>query len=199
MWKTGKMTEHGSSEKAGLDHDTSRSRNAEIEAMKRTLEVKSQLSVLTLFFVLAAATGRADDAAVDQKQREADFVAKMANTTLTGSFTVDSNMEAAPKQERYEIESVTKVTGNLWTFNTRIKYGDTDARLPVTVPVVWADGTPMVALTDATIPGMGSEFSARVIFHGDRYAGTWQHGPKGGHLFGTIKKTKKADAKPVEK
>ena len=87
-------------------------------------------------------------------------------------------------------EGVTKVTGNLWTIMTRIKYGKTDARLPVTLPIEWAGDTPMVSMTDATIPGMGSQFSARVIFYGNRYAGTWQHGDKGGHMFGSFEKTK---------
>ena len=50
----------------------------------------------------------------------------------------------------------------------------------------WAEETPMVSLTNASLPGLGDAFSARVIFHDNRYAGTWQHGDVGGHLFGTI-------------
>lgn len=125
-----------------------------------------------------------------QKKREDAFVEMLSNTTLTGSFTLDDKMGDAPKPERYEIEGVTKVTGDLWTIMTRIKYGKTDARVPVTLPIVWAGDTPMVSMTDATIPGMGSQFSARVIFYSNRYAGTWQHGAKGGHMFGKFEKTK---------
>ena len=132
------------------------------------------------------------DETVDEAQakREKAFSESFSNVTLTGSFTVDGKMDGPPKAETYEIESVTKVTGNLWTFMTRIKYGKTDARLPVTVPIIWAGDTPMVSLTNATIPGLGSEFSAKVIFDGDRYAGTWAHGKAGGHMFGKIAKTK---------
>lgn len=144
--------------------------------------------VITAVLSLAATSiVRADEVSPEQQQREAAFSEQMANTVLTGSFTVDGD-ETIPKPERYEIESVTKVTGNLWTFMTRIKYGKTDAKLPVTVPVVWAADTPMVQLTDATIPGLGQQFSARVIFHQNRYAGTWQHGDKGGLMFGTFRK-----------
>lgn len=140
-----------------------------------------------------------DELTVEQKAvREKAFVEQMANTTLVGSFTVDGKSDGSPlKEERYEIESVTSAGGNLWIFMTRIKYGKTDARLPVTVPVEWAGDTPMVSLTNATLPGLGSEFSARVVFHDGRYAGTWQHGQVGGHMFGRIEKTKKSDA-PAE-
>ena len=52
----------------------------------------------------------------------------------------------------------------------------------------------MVTLTKATLPGLGEGFSARVLFYEGRYAGTWQHGPVGGHMFGTIEKAKPAEA-----
>lgn len=135
----------------------------------------------------------ADEAVDAQTKREQAFVAQLANCTLVGSFTVDGKTDETPKAERYEIEGVTKVAGNLWTFMTRVKYGKVDSRLPITVPVEWAGDTPMVSLTNASIPGLGDEFSARVIFYQDRYAGTWQHGKAGGHMFGIIEH-KKANA-----
>jgi len=126
--------------------------------------------------------------------REAAFTAAMRKTVLVGSFTVDGKASDEPlKPERYEIESVTKASGNLWIFTARIKYGKLDTKLPITVPVEWAGDTPMVSLTNASIPGLGEEFSARVIFHDDRYAGTWQHGKVGGHMFGRIEKQAVAD------
>lgn len=157
--------------------------------MKRTLIFGIALTLLSSVSVTA------DEAADAVAKREKAFSKMLSNTTLVGSFTVDGKMDGPPKAERYEIESVTKVTGNLWTFMVRIKYGKVDSRLPVTVPVIWAEDTPMVALTKASIPGLGDEFGARVIFHDNRYAGTWQHGKVGGHMFGVIEKTKpKQDA-----
>ena len=47
--------------------------------------------------------------------------------------------------------------------------------------------TPMITLTDLAVPTLGT-FTARVFFYGDRYAGTWQHGNVGGHMFGRIEK-----------
>ena len=143
-----------------------------------------------LICLLAVSNSNAEEITAEQQQRETEFSERMSNTTLVGTFTIDSKMTDAPKAERYEIESVKKATGNLWTFTTRIKYGDVDSRLPIVVPVVWADDTPMVSLTNMSLPGLGDAFSARVIFHDDRYAGTWQHGKVGGHMFGMIVKQK---------
>jgi hypothetical protein len=136
-----------------------------------------------------------DDPAADViAAREAAFSEQMASTVLIGSFTVDGQSDGnALKEERYEIESVVKTGDNLWTFTTRVKYGKVDTTLPITVPLQWAGDTPMVTLTKASLPGLGDEFSARVLFYENRYAGTWQHGPVGGHMFGRIEKR---DAEP---
>jgi len=52
---------------------------------------------------------------------------------------------------------------------------------------LWSGNTPVITLDNLWIPGMGT-FSARVLIHQGRYAGTWSHGDKGGHLFGRIEK-----------
>ncbi|MCA9047869.1 MAG: hypothetical protein KDA89_04030 [Planctomycetaceae bacterium] len=150
--------------------------------------VRVFVPVLVLSFVLPTLTVQGDEPNDSQTRREAAFSTLMKDCVLIGSFTVDGREETPPKTERYQIESVTKVAGNLWTFMTHIKYGNVDTRLPVTVPVEWAGDTPMVSLTNASIPGLGDEFSARVIFHDNRYAGTWQHGKAGGHMFGRIER-----------
>lgn len=149
-----------------------------------------------------AASGMAADKKEDMKEptpeQAREFSQRLSNTVLTGRFTFDDKMEAVPKPESYEIKNVSDAGGGLWTFLVRIKYGKVDVNLPVTVPVVWADGTPMVSLKNATIPGMGGGFSAHVIFEGNRYAGTWQHNSKGGHLFGTIKKAEEKSPSEAE-
>jgi hypothetical protein len=121
--------------------------------------------------------------------REEEFSRSMANAVLVGSFTIDGKQDDEPlKAERYEIESVTKASDNLWIFTARVKYGQLDTKLPITVPMEWAGDTPVVTLTNASLPGLGDGFSARVLFYEDRYAGTWQHGPVGGHMFGKIER-----------
>jgi hypothetical protein len=83
---------------------------------------------------------------------------------------------------------VEKVGDDQWRFNARIRYGSVDTTLPIVVPLRFVGDTPMISITDLTIPTLGT-FTARVFFYEDRYAGTWQHGDFGGHMFGRIQKT----------
>jgi len=52
-----------------------------------------------------------------------------------------------------------------------------------------------MVLDSITIPGLGT-FSARVVFHDRKYAGTWKHDNVGGHLFGRVEP---GNAKPEDK
>ncbi|MCA9185235.1 MAG: hypothetical protein R3E01_26570 [Pirellulaceae bacterium] len=122
-----------------------------------------------------------------QAAAEKDFAERLTNSILVGRFTIDGSGDLSTgKEERYEIGRVQKYDGDRWTFNARIKYGDHDVTVPLLLKVKWAETTPVLTLDDLTIPGLGT-FSARVLFHGDRYVGTWQHGDVGGHMFGNIR------------
>lgn len=123
----------------------------------------------------------------EQRTREADFVAAMAGVTLNGSFTIDGRESDSLAWERYTIERVEPLAGDFWTFHARMEFGDTDVTLPVPVRVVWADDTPMVSLTDAAIPGLGT-FTVRLLFYGDHYAGMWSNPSTGGLQFGRIER-----------
>lgn len=120
----------------------------------------------------------------------------LTGATLVGTFSVDGREGAKP--ERYEIASARKLEGDNWVVTARIKYGTNDVSVPLVVKMLWAADTPILTIDDLTIPGLGT-FTSRVMFHGDRYAGTWQHGDHGGHLWGKIQKAEKASEKPAEK
>lgn len=49
----------------------------------------------------------------------------------------------------------------------------------------FAGDTPMVTLTDASLPGLGT-FTARVLFYRDRYAGLWWGTDSSGHQLGRL-------------
>ncbi len=140
-----------------------------------------------LLSVLCLVVGSVSAAEPSKEELEKQFSERMSGTVLIGSFTIDGKEDQTPKAERYEIDSVKKFRDDYWIFTARIKYGNHDVKVPITVKVVWAGDTPMVSLTDLTIPGLGT-FTSRVLFYEDRYAGTWQHGKVGGHLFGRIQK-----------
>jgi hypothetical protein len=161
--------------------------------MKASLMVGGAVVVLLVGFGfgwIVAATGggrEADPASLTDLER--DFTERMQNVALEGFFTIEGRERRDGNPELYEIERVAKLEGdgNLWRFDVHLAYGSVDATLPVVVPIVWADDTPMVAITDFAIPGLGDEFGARVVFYDERYAGTWDHGQYGGLMYGTIR------------
>ncbi|MDP7691154.1 MAG: hypothetical protein QGG89_04890, partial [Vicinamibacterales bacterium] len=109
----------------------------------------------------------------------------MQNVVLVGHFTIEGRETSGGSPERYEISRVAKVGDDRWRFDVHMVYGSVDATLPVVVPIVWAGDTPMVTITDFTIPTLGT-FTARVFFYDDRYGGSWQHGQYGGLMYGQI-------------
>src|ERR1700674_5624664 len=76
---------------------------------------------------------------------------------------------------------------NLWRFNAGMHCCGVNGAIPVVVPMRWTGDTPMIMMTDTSLPGLGT-FTVRVFFYGDRYAGTWQHGAVGGQMSGRIEK-----------
>jgi hypothetical protein len=132
-----------------------------------------------------------------QAQREKKFAEALSGSVLVGTFSIDGMKGKLPMPERYELKSVEKTKDGLWTFTARVKYLSQDVALPITVPVVWAGDTPMVSLSDSTLPGLGNQLSAKVIFDGDRYAGTWQHGKFGGHMWGRIERPDASKPEPA--
>ena len=127
----------------------------------------------------------------DKKEAEAEnplhtkLKKLLTGAELNGLFTVDGQDMSKAKKEAYSIQSVEYVKGDQWIINARINYGKTNAIFPVPIDIMWAGKTPVMVLDNVTIIGLGT-FSARVVFSGNRYAGTWQHDDKGGHLFGSV-------------
>ncbi len=137
---------------------------------------------------------------LDQAALEKEFEKTMSGCVLVGHFTVVGKDEQNLKEERYTITKVKKQDDGEWIFLVRIQYGKNDNQVPLKLKVEWAGDTPVITLTDLTIPGMGT-FTSRVLIYRGWYAGTWQHGKVGGHLFGRIEKLtdeKKTEKKPTE-
>lgn len=164
--------------------------------------MRIQVAVLLLSVAFSAAA-RGDDQRADPKPAPAAadasdqpdqeklfkrFEETLADVKFVGRFTILGKDDGPLPKEEYTISSVQKQPdGDYWLFNTRIKYGQNDLQVPLRLEVKWAGSTPVITLTNFTIPALGT-FSARVVIYHNKYAGTWSHGDVGGHLFGTIEK-----------
>jgi hypothetical protein len=115
---------------------------------------------------------------------ETKFQLMMSAITLVGHSTL-LNQEGVSGEERYVIDNVSKLAGDTWLLHTRLQYGSHDIPVPVPVSIKWAGDTPVITLTDLTIPGLGT-YTARVLLYRDQYAGTWNSKDHGGQLFGKI-------------
>lgn len=144
-------------------------------------------SVVLGLCLLCTNTIRADDASKMQEMIKG-LETKLTNCKFTGLFTVTGRELDKTTPEEYTVTSAQKLPeGDTWLLKARIKYGGTDKTVPIPLEIKWAGDTPVITMDKITIPGMGT-FSARVVLHEDRYAGTWQHDNVGGHLFGTLSK-----------
>ena len=117
-------------------------------------------------------------------ENEKGFREMMSGATLVGHST-RTNKEGVFGEERYVIDKVSKVAGDTWLLQARIHYGSHDIPVPIPVAIKWAGDTPVITLTDLTIPGLGT-YTARVLLYRDQYAGTWSAKDHGGQLFGKI-------------
>ena len=154
---------------------------------------RSMLVCLSLVTWCAAPAAAADAPAPSQQEMEKQFAETMSGATLVGRFTLGPVTDQPLKEDRYTLGKVEKLKNGLWSFETRIQYGDHDVKVPLALEVKWAGDTPVITLTDLLVPGLG-KFTARVLVYRGEYAGTWSGGDHGGQLFGKIEKAKASDA-----
>ena len=172
--------------------------------LKTLLAMLVALQIAGESFLLAAPEGAAEStnppASVSPSQhsaptaaeRDEEFQKLVTDVTLIGTFTLDGAEEAEFHREEYVIRGAVKLGANdLWVLTSRIKYGNVDLTVPVPVQVKWAGSTPVITVDRVAIPGLGT-FSARVLLDKARYAGTWSHDEKGGHMFGVIERNETA-------
>ncbi len=164
---------------------------------------RTTLATLACLLAMAAtASAQQNDAAKKpqptQAELEKQFGDTMSGATLVGRFTVDGqDLDKPLKEDRYTLGKVSKLKNGLWSFETRIQYGDHDVKLPLALEVKWAGDTPVITVTDVLVPPLGT-FTARVLVYRDQYAGTWGGANHGGQMFGRIVKAG-AEEKPAEK
>jgi hypothetical protein len=141
----------------------------------------ARLATILLFLL----TGCARKPTIDiQSDLEQKFQQMMSGVTLIG-HSASLTDESVAGEEKYVIEKVSKLRGDTWLFHVRIQYGSHDIPVPLPVTIKWAGDTPVITITNLTIPGLGT-YTARVLLYEDQYAGTWSSKNHGGQVFGKI-------------
>lgn len=114
----------------------------------------------------------------------------MSGATLVGHFTVTgAEMKGDLPKERYELGDVKRLESGDWLIQARIRYGEHDVTLPLTLPIRWAGDTPVICVDEMAFPGLGT-YTARVMIYRGHYAGFWTGKDHGGHLFGVVEAAK---------
>jgi hypothetical protein len=132
----------------------------------------------------APSTRTADDS-TDAKAQEAHFAELLTGSTMVGKYTIEGS-DAAPKNDRYRIIKAARADGDNWAITSSVEYKGFGIPVTLTIPVKWAGDTPVIEVTDQKVPGIGT-FTARVLFYGDHYVGTWNGGAgHGGVMWGRI-------------
>ncbi len=127
--------------------------------------------------------------AADLNPLEKKFQETLTGATLAGRWRLIENGKLGKEAEdKYTISRAVKMSNDFWLIAARIEYGGKDVTVPVPVKVFWAGDTPVISITNAGLPGLGT-YSARVLVYEDLYTGTWSGPGHGGFLSGTVTRT----------
>jgi hypothetical protein len=150
--------------------------------MMQTLRKTPLLLGLILCFQEAALGDQ-----IELSSREQKFEESFTNVTLKGMWRLVEKGQTIGKAlpDEYTIVSAVKKSGDKWIITARMKFGTVDVSVPVPVDVLWAGDTPVISVTNLAIPGVGT-YTARVLIHGDQYAGVWSGPDYGGLMEGVL-------------
>lgn len=151
---------------------------------------------LSIALVLASAfagTGLERPAAFAQGDGdvESKFIAMLNNATLKGTWAPvqQGKLGGERGNDSYRIARATKSDDGKWTIFTVISAGDRQIEFPIAASVKFAGDSAVLILDNVRASPGKANWSARVIFHDDVYAGRWwetSNKEHGGTIAGTI-------------
>ena len=121
---------------------------------------------------------------------ESGFAAMLKNANLKGSWVpVNQGATGKGQGDSYQVVRATKIKGDRWHIVSRAKHKGQAIEFPIPVIIKWAGDTAVMILDEIPTAG-GKKYSARVMFHNDRYAGSWWgKNQPGGLLSGAINRS----------
>lgn len=88
---------------------------------------------------------------------EKKLVESLTGARLAGRWRlVKDGAPGEEKEDEYTIHSIKKLSSELWWITARVRYGGKDVTVPVPVKILWAGDTPVLSVTDAGLPGLGT-------------------------------------------
>ncbi|QDU27917.1 hypothetical protein ETAA8_30080 [Anatilimnocola aggregata] len=122
---------------------------------------------------------------------EAKFVAMLKNATLKGSWApvAGGKLGGEKGNDSYRIARVEKKDGDKWAVVSVFKLGDREVEFPIACSVKFAGDTAVLMLDNVKTSQGSANWSARVMFYDDVYAGRWwetANKEHGGTIAGTI-------------
>jgi hypothetical protein len=122
---------------------------------------------------------------------EAKFIAMLKNATLKGSWAPISQGRLGGERgdDGYRIARVEKGEGGKWSIVSVFTVRDRQIEFPISASVKFAGDTAVLILDNVRAGPGRANWSARVMFHDDVYAGRWwetANREHGGTINGTV-------------
>jgi hypothetical protein len=141
--------------------------------------------MLFSFLIDSYVHGQGDDG------MEAKFIAMLQNATLKGTWAPVQQGKIGDERGdgAYRIARVEKQDGERWLIVSVFKVNDQEIEFPIPARVKFAGDTAILILDNTRASRGKANWSARVLFHEDVYAGRWwetANKEHGGTIGGTI-------------
>lgn len=122
---------------------------------------------------------------------EAKFIAMLKNATLKGTWAPvqQGKMGSDQSNDLYQIARVEKKENDRWSVIYLVKVREQEIEFPIPSTVKFAGDTAVLILDNVRAGPGKANWSARVMFHNDVYAGRWwetANPEHGGTIAGTI-------------
>lgn len=128
---------------------------------------------------------------------EVKFIAMLKNATLKGTWAPiqQGRLGTEKGDDSYRIARVEKSAEGKWSVVSVFTVRDKQLEFPIPATVKFAGDTAVLILDNVRAGPGKANWSARVMFHDDVYAGRWwetANREHGGTIAGTITRTEKA-------
>jgi hypothetical protein len=164
--------------------------------MKRSLPIVLCLALLVCSSLVTFKSALAQG----DSEVEGKFIAMLKNATLKGSWAPISQGRLGGERgdDAYRIARVEKGEGGKWSIVSVFTVRDRQVEFPISASVKFAGDTAVLILDNVRAGPGKANWSARVMFHDDVYAGRWwetANKEHGGTIAGTITRDGAAAAK----